>query len=351
MSAGTKQAPIASEAASRAVAKVTPEGEEYRDDPDVRERLPAQIVRDLCRLNPVKATAALLHTSAVITLALTVALVWWSPLVVIGAVIVIASRQQALFILAHDAAHYRLFANRRLNDVVGRTCGTLVGISMCTYRVVHRLHHNHLYTARDPDTPLHGGYPRGRGYLLKKLGRDLLGLTAWKTYSYFFGAPMANGDVGTQTRPLTDTSAKLRREAREDRWVVLGFHAAVLVAAVAAGVGVEYAVLWLLPALTVLQALLRLRGICEHGAVTDLTSARTASRTNLGNPWLVWFLFPHHVNYHVEHHCYPAVPHYNLPACHRALNAHGLLAGAEVRAIGETVRRVFGVPNRGQTEG
>ena len=34
----------------------------------------------------------------------------------------------------------------------------------------HRLHHNNLYTEEDPDTAIHGGYPRGRGYLLDKLG-------------------------------------------------------------------------------------------------------------------------------------------------------------------------------------
>jgi hypothetical protein len=33
---------------------------------------------------------------------------------------------------------------------------------MCTYRVIHRLHHNNLYGELDPDTALHGGYPRGR---------------------------------------------------------------------------------------------------------------------------------------------------------------------------------------------
>ena len=62
-------------------------------------------------------------------------------------------------------------------------------ISMCTYRVIHRLHHNNLYTEEDPDTAIHGGYPRGRAYLWKKLGQDLLGLNAWKTFAYFFGAP------------------------------------------------------------------------------------------------------------------------------------------------------------------
>ena len=28
-------------------------------------------------------------------------------------------------------------------------------VSMCTYRVIHRLHHNHLYGPQDPDIALH----------------------------------------------------------------------------------------------------------------------------------------------------------------------------------------------------
>jgi fatty acid desaturase len=60
-----------------------------------------------------------------------------------------------------------------------------------------------------------------------------------------------------------------------------------------------------------------------------------------------FFLFPHHVGYHIEHHLYPAVPHYHLPALHAALMAHGILEGAEVRAIGETLPRIFGEAVRG----
>jgi len=47
------------------------------------------------------------------------------------------------------------------------------------------------------------------------------------------------------------------------------------------------------------------------------------------------------VNYHLEHHLYPAVPHYHLPALHRVLAAKGVLAGAEVRDVRETLRAVF----------
>jgi fatty acid desaturase len=314
-------------------------GEEFRDD--VRRGLPPHVVKRLTVISPLKSTLAILHTVGVLAACLAAALAWWHPLVIVPALILIASRQQAFFVLAHDAAHYRLYNQRWLNDLIGRACGTVVGISMPTYRVVHRLHHNHLYGPQDPDIPLHGGYPRGAAYLAKKLARDLLGLTAWKTYAYFFGAPVLNVETQASNRPLDDTSPRLRQAARRDRWIVAGFHGVVPVAAFAAGYGVEYLVLWVLPLVTLLQVILRFRAICEHGAVTDLSTPLTAARTNLGPAWLRWYLFPHHVNYHIEHHLYPAIPHYNLPECHAALREAGLLEDAEVVPIGETTRRIF----------
>lgn len=119
---------------------------------------------------------------------------------------------------------------------------------------------------------------------------------------------------------------------------------AVLGLAVGSGWWLEYLVLWVLPLVTVLQPILRVRAITEHGVVTDLSSPLTAARTNIGPAWLVWLLYPHHVNYHVEHHMYPSIPHYNLAECHREMTARGILAGAEVRPVRETLALIFADP-------
>jgi fatty acid desaturase len=314
-------------------------GEEFRDD--VRKRLPPEALAPLTRLDPVRSTLAVVQTSALLALVIGLAVAFWSWWAAAIAVVLIAPLQHALFVLAHDAAHYRLYETRWLNDAVGRLCGTIAGVSMCTYRVIHRLHHNHLYGPQDPDIALHGGYPRGKAYLAQKLAKDLAGLTAFKTFAYFFGAPSLNTETGKAERPLDDTSPRLRAAARRDRWTVLGFHVIAPVVAFATGWGWQYAVLWMLPLVTVLQAILRLRAICEHGAVTDYGSPLTAARTNLVPFWVRYAMFPHHVNYHVEHHLYPAVPHYNLPRLHVALAAHGILEGAEIRPLRATLRRVF----------
>lgn len=316
-------------------------GEEFKDD--FRKALPKELVQRLTCRSAWRATAAILEDIAVIAFSIFTAIYFWpNPLVLIPCVIIIGTRQHALFVIAHDAAHYLLYENRRLNDLVGRACATVQGLSMCTYRVIHRMHHNNLYGELDPDTALHGGYPRGRAYLVRKLLKDLTGLTAWKTYAYFLGgAPGLNTQTNVALRPLDDTSGKLKDEARLDRNTVIVFHVAVLILFAASGYLVQYLVLWILPLATIVQAILRLRAIAEHGATTDFSSPLTAARTNLAPAWLEWLIFPHHVNYHIEHHLYASVPHYNLPELHREMASRGVLEGAELLPFGATLKKIF----------
>lgn len=337
------------------------QGEEFRDDlrapgsrnVQARRLLNAQELAPLTRLSNARALLAVGQTVLLAVAGMTLVLLAWpTPLRWPGALlglVIIGVAQHGLFIRAHEAAHYRLLSHRTLNELLGRLIGMSGGVSMCTYRVTHRLHHNHLYSPDDPDTAIHGGYPRGRAYLWKKLAQDLLGWNAWKTYAYFFGAPAINDDTKRRISPLDDTSPQLRAAARRDRWLVVAFHllAPVVVALFGGQAGLlAYLGLWTLPLLTTLQPILRLRAICEHGAVTDLSSPLTAARSNRtwGSPlnWLGrFFLFPHHVNYHLEHHLYPAVPHYRLPQLHRLLLEKQALDGAEVRDLRDTWRQVF----------
>jgi fatty acid desaturase len=316
-------------------------GEEFKDD--FRRALAPEVVRELTRRSAWRASMAIVADLAVLAVAIGTALAYWpNPLVLVPAIVIIGSRQHALFVIAHEAAHYLLYERRSLNDLVGRACAALQGLSMCTYRVIHRLHHNNLYGPLDPDTALHGGYPRGRMYLLRKLVKDLSGLTAWKTYAYFLGgAPALNTATNVAVRPLDDTSAKLRADAKSDRNMVIALHIAGLVAFAASGYLIQYLVLWVLPLVTVVQAILRLRAIAEHGATTDFSSPLTAARTNLGPAWLRWLIFPHNVNYHIEHHLYASVPQYHLPRLHAEMKRRAMLEHAEVMPFDKTLGKIF----------
>jgi len=344
------------------------EGEEFRDDARSpaqsevlspltvvrpRGRLSAEELAPLTQIANWRSAVAVLQTWLILAATIGLAIASASWLLTFAAIVVIGTQQHALFILSHEAAHYRLFTHRGCNDLVGRICAGAAGLSMCTYRIIHRLHHNNLYGPQDPDMALHGGYPRGKWYLVRKLLTDLTGLTAFKTYKYFFGNPTKNTAAHTTSAPLDDTSATLRVAARSDQNFVIALQLALpgLMLWVGGWTGlVVYLVLWVLPAVTVLQAILRLRAICEHGAAADLSSPLTAARTHLPRFNAAWLLarpmlFPHNVNYHVEHHLYPAVPHYRLKQLHRVLASRGLLDGAEVRVIGTTMRMIFADPH------
>ena len=329
-------------------------GEEFRDR-NVRRRLPAAELAPLTRLSNWRSLLALAQTISLTIATATLgvfglnlfssetgALSWLGLCMVLAAIVLTGCWQHALAIISHESTHYRLFANRGANDVVGRIAGMLIGVSTYAYRIVHRVHHNNLYEAIDPDLALMAGYPRGKMYLVKKLLKDAAGLTAWRNYLYFFGAPAMNASTGQTQKPLDDTTDRLRDLALADRWVVVAFQVSMPVAMFAIGFGIEYLLLWVLPAITVQAVILRLRAVAEHGAPSDTSTPLGAARTNIALPlWARVALFPHHVNYHLEHHLYPAVPHYHLPALHEKLKAHGILDGAEVRPFAATMRRVF----------
>ena len=70
------------------------------------------------------------------------------------------------------------------------------------------------------------------------------------------------------------------------------------------------------------------------------------SRTTLARPLERWLFVPRNISYHVEHHFYPSVPFYNLPALHEALmQTPGFRAHAVVTpSLAASLRQVLVVP-------
>ena len=84
------------------------------------------------------------------------------------------------------------------------------------------------------------------------------------------------------------------------------------------GVLGKFALYWIIPeSITeVVGNYFRLLG--DHFAVRGSPDGES-SRCILASPVVAAFWWPHHVNYHVEHHWYPSVPFYNLPQLHKTL--------------------------------
>jgi fatty acid desaturase len=300
-------------------------------------RLPSEVLRPLQEVSATRSLASLTGTWTLILASLAAALSFPHPLVWVAAILMIGRCQHALAVLMHDAAHFRLFRSRRWNDLVGQwVCAVPIASNLFAYRTVHLRHHKYLLTERDPDLSLSLPFPCGRASWWRKLFRDATGISALVMRGYL----TVDRDTG---RMRLSTGNLLRRwslptAARR----ALGL--AGVLALAWAGYLTHFFLLWVVPLLTVYQVILRIRGVLEHAAVPDHRDPLRNARTVISkNPLARFFLAPHHVSYHLEHHLYPGVPHYHLPALHRALRARSSFERAYIEtSYQQALRRVVG---------
>ena len=107
-----------------------------------------------------------------------------SILTFIGSVILIGSRQFALAVLVHDGAHNLLFSNPKINDFISQWfCAYPVFQDNRVYRPYHLKHHRFTETELDPDLALSAPFPITKKSFLRKVARDLLGITGYRRYS------------------------------------------------------------------------------------------------------------------------------------------------------------------------
>ncbi|MCC6766369.1 MAG: fatty acid desaturase family protein [Deltaproteobacteria bacterium] len=289
-------------------------------------RLAPEVLKPLQKLSTVRALRALLGTWGLVAVSIAAAL--WSGhwAVWIAAAIVVGRCQHALAVLMHDAAHYRLFDHRGLNDFAGQwLCAKPIASHLYLYRMVHLRHHKHLHTAEDPDLALSAPFPCGRRSFLRKLLRDATGVSALAMRGY------VTVDKISGRMRFTPGHGNLLKYWSA-RTVATRAAAVLLIGGLVwAGYGPAFLALWVLPLLVVYQVILRARGVLEHAAVPDKADPLKNARTVVSpNPLAQFFLNPHHVGYHLEHHLYPGVPHYHLPRLHAALAATGRFGGALV---------------------
>ncbi len=239
-----------------------------------------------------------------------------NPLTFVLCFVLIGRQQLALAILMHDGAHGRLYRSGLINDVVGQlfTAAPLF-FSQDSYRKLHLKHHLNPLVPEDPDINLIGGYPIPKGSFARKLLRDLCGISYFKFIGYFFYKPRKKKSELSKPKVHLET-------ARLPIWFqalsVILINGILLGVLWAAGHPWYFFFFWFLPMMTVLQVLLRIRGIAEHAGYQPRAEQMLCSRTVV-NPVQTFFFAPHRVNYHMEHHQYPSIPFYRLPRVHRLL--------------------------------
>src|SRR5712671_3733962 len=108
---------------------------------DIPRLLSKQEIRNLSQIDSVKFTSAAVLEFGLIAAAVWISETWWNPLIYALAVIVVGSRINGLGGLMHDAAHYRGYTSRQLNDCIGERLARPTWATSSGYRNTRVAHH------------------------------------------------------------------------------------------------------------------------------------------------------------------------------------------------------------------
>lgn len=293
------------------------------------DRLTKSELRSVARVRIAPAITSLLWTWGWIALAF--AFYFWRPnfATALLGVVIISAQQHGLAVLMHEGAHRLLWPNRTWNDRLSDwLCAYPLLLDTAMYRKLHLPHHRHTWTERDPDLDLARHFPITRASFRRKLFRDLIGRTGAKS---IYGLARIYAGLSPTGRTLEGRTLRsvLWTFATSRRGFLLAY-LAMFTACTLAGHPEAFFILWMVPAFTGLWLLLRLRSIAEHAAIPDPADPLRNTRTTHASIFARFLLAPHHVNYHLEHHLYPFVPHYRLAQVHRILDGRGAFEHAEV---------------------
>ncbi|MEK6798542.1 MAG: fatty acid desaturase family protein [Planctomycetota bacterium] len=229
------------------------------------------------------------------------------PITFVLAFLLIGGFQHHLSVIHHEAVHYLLFRKRSWNEFAGRFLAAYpIGFTM-TYRRTHLAHHRHLGDENDPDLPNYLDFPAPGGIVVAAILKDL---------SFSAAGAQLLGMLGVGRR--TGTSSRPSQTRRE--WLgLIGVQGAIFTALALVGHWPLYFSLWILPLGSWAKLLAHVRNLAEHVDVRDDSAALPRWRTFRCGLIERFFLAPLNFNYHAEHHLFPQVPFYHLPALHRRL--------------------------------
>ena len=278
-----------------------------------RDLITVDQLAEVRQRSPWRGLAMVAHAWMTIVAANALVALWPNPLTFVLAVLVIGSRQLGLAILMHDGAHGALHPHDATNLRVSQWfCAYPVFAETRAYRRYHLKHHAHTQTDQDPDLILSRPFPITSASYKRKFWRDITGQTGYEQRK----AQLLNA-LGPANLPWPQRLGSL--------WSILGpqitANAILFLAMALAGVWWAYPLLWLLPLLTWMMVVTRIRNIAEHAVVSDNLDPLRNTRTTLANPLERLFLAPYYVNYPLEHHLFFYVPAYNLPKIHAWLMA------------------------------
>jgi fatty acid desaturase len=220
-----------------------------------------------------------------------------------------------LFAPFHECMHQTAFRTRRLNAIGAWLTGIPFGMAPTVYREFHFAHYRYTHDPeKDPElagtatfagwptTPLAWAYMVGGLWLL------------WLKVRLMFRLAFSSTARTELTPPFDDPDLR-SRFIWESRVVALVWTALVLMALLGIrGAG------WVVFALAPCHVIQAIWQTAEHTGLPH--QGNILARTRMMHTWALvsWWLW--NMNYHAEHHAWPAVPWHALPLLHQRIASH-----------------------------
>lgn len=231
--------------------------------------------------------------------------------------IIIGTRMYALYSLLHDGIHYLLFPNKQVNDWICRLflCWPLF-ISLNRIRKFHLAHHQYLKTPDDPEA-VHLQYkefqfPLSSSGLAFTFLKDISGFN----FLFYKGSKILRS-LSPALNSKKDQNKNTAGAQGQFDWGMVLYYTVIAVTLIYWHQELRFVTYWIVPYITIYQVLNRIRLSTEHFHLPEekLFQTRTV-KLNLAERIV---FSPHNLGYHTEHHLYPSVPFYRLPALHKKL--------------------------------
>jgi fatty acid desaturase len=251
---------------------------------------------------------------------------WHNWLVSVIAFCTIGFSQYGLFILGHDALHHSLHPNRKVNDLLARWLiyGPMF-MGLDDGRRNHLNHHRWFGTSDDPDRYLHSLANKNSRWKLFLFctGLATFGKTVIKVSP--FGKIKHRPGAAESSAPISSKSATKSQALSEyfmQRIPVFVMQALIIALLISIGLPWwSYFVFWIAPIYFCVFLPDEVRAFCDHSVpLLPDTAADPYRLVSFAPAWWEAIIFsPNSMNYHAEHHLFPAIPYYHLHKAHQAL--------------------------------
>ncbi|MFT5111545.1 MAG: fatty acid desaturase [Parasphingorhabdus sp.] len=221
----------------------------------------------------------------------------WSAMLIHGCGLVF------LFAPLHETIHRTAFQQRKVNDVVAFGIGLVLFLGANHFRRFHFDHHRYTQDPRRDPELAGKNVSSMANYLLY-----LSGILFWKgAFTTLINCALGKADSSYITAV---SKTGIIKEAR----ILLLVYGVLFLS----GIVDQRALLiyWLIP-MVLAQPFWRGWLLAEHTGCEQSSDMYANTRTTFTNPLTQFFLW--NMPFHVEHHAYPAVPFYQLPALHKLI--------------------------------